>query len=80
MLCHAVCVINTCLRKSIRLDEAVTLPTSFLKVSGSNTEFDSDLQFLWFAFDRLDKSRDNVVNYLPAASFPFLSVVRKGIT
>jgi len=45
MVRHVLCVINTFLRKSIGMEEAVTLPTCILKVSGSTTEFDTEVQF-----------------------------------
>jgi len=75
MVRHAVCVMNTFLRKSMGMEKAVTLPACILKVSGSTTEFYTGVHFLWFALVRLGKFRDNVMNYLTTTSFP----VRKGI-
>ena len=74
MVRHVICVINTFLGKSIGMVEAVTHSTCILKLSGSTTEFDTDVQSLWFALIRLGTFRENVLNYLTTPSFP----VRKG--
>ena len=75
MVRHAICVINTFLGKSMGIEEAVTRSTCILKVGGSTTEFDTDVQSLWLALIRLGKFRENVVNYLTTASFPLRKVI-----